>query len=188
MRVANGLERSCADVHGGKPTHRFPTTHSTTFRFCTVQFRPLSFRCNCVLWNGQGACENSVCDFMCVLACQRDHIACSSQSSSPLLTTCDVPCFLCVCMSNDVRWLLMAVPRCLQFLFVLWSSVRHRSCKVLWRRRFGHLVLCVRIAREWRACLLDRCVRVDAGGVSKIVLWWCGFALETHCTVPSLWC
>ena len=154
----------------------FPPHTARHFDFAPVQFRPLSFRCNCVLWNGRGACENSVCDFMSVLACQRDHIACSSQSSSPLLTTCDVPCFLCVwyvercALAFDGRATLSAI-----FVCVLEFSASQIVQGAL-ATSVCHLVLCVRIAREWRACLLDRCVRVDAGGVSKncfVVVWVC---------------
>ena len=91
-------------------------------------------------------------------------------------------------MSNDVRWLLMAVPRCLQFLFVFWSSVRHRSCKVLWRRRFvTWYCVCASQGSGARVFWIDVFAWMQVV-FPKIVLWWCGFAPETHCTVPSLCC
>ena len=166
----------------------FPPHTARHFDCAPVQFRPLSFRCNCVLWNGQGACENNVCDFMFVLACQRDHIACSSQSSSPLLTTCDVPCFLCVwyvercALAFDGRATLSAI-----FVCVLEFSASQIVQGAL-ATSVCHLVLCVRIAREWRTCLLDPCIPVGAVLEFQNCLWWCWFEPETHCTVPSFWC
>ena len=166
----------------------FPPHTARHFDFAPVQFRPLSFRCNCVLWNGQGACENSVCDFMFVLACQRDHVACSSQSLAPLLTTCDVPCFLCVwyvercALAFDGRATLSAIIVCvLEFSAsqIVQGALATSVC---------HLVLCVRIAREWHTCLLDPCIPVGAVLEFQNCLWWCWFEPETHCTVPSVWC
>ena len=181
-------------------------SHQTQYHISMLHLlnvRALSFRCNCVLRNEQGACEKSVCHLMCVLACQRNHIACSSQSSPPLFTTCDVPCFLCVwyversALAFDGRAMASAIFVC------VWEFGASLIVQGALATSVCHWVLCVRSASWWRTCfpadgfckshglcgvegwcfLLCAFKKVRLFWSPKIVLWWCGFAPR-----PLVWC
>ena len=185
----------------------FPPNTVPHFNVAFVKCSALSFRCNCVLRNEQGACEKSVCHLMIVLACQRNHIACSSQSSPPLFTTCDVPCFLCVwyversALAFDGRAMASAICVC------VWEFGASLIVQGALATSVCHWVLCVRSASWWRTCfpadgfckshglcgvegwcfLLCAFKKVRLFWSPKIVLWWCGFAPRPLCGA-SKWC